>query len=98
MTNNEFLTALNKAFAEHPMLAKSNPKSINELLYVLRMEFDNDFCISIPEKNGAWSCIPSSRETFISTKMLARKIDCIEYEEEKDEELGTIYCLTIYTT
>ena len=97
MTNNEFLAALNKAFAKHTMLAKSNPKSINELLYVLRMEFDNDFCISIPEKNGAWNCIPSSKETFIPTKTLARKIDSINYEEETDEVFGTVYYLTIYT-
>lgn len=97
MTNNEFLRELNKAFEKYPMLAKSNPRSINELLYVLRMEFDNDFCISIPEKNGAWSCIPSSRETFISSKTLARKISNIEYEEEADKDFGTIYCLTIYT-
>lgn len=97
MTNNEFLTALNDAMAKHPIIARSKVKTINELLYVLRMEFEDDFNISIKEKNGTWGCIPSTKECFIPVKTLALKISNIEYEEENDEDVGFWRCLTITT-
>ena len=87
MTNNEFNNWLNKEFTKHPMLAKSNPKSVNELVYVLRMS-ELDFCINTDDGNGSFGCIPSVKETFIPTRMLAPKIKSIEYDEETFEELG----------
>ena len=87
MTNAEFQMKLNEMFAKHPMLARSNPKSLNELMYVLRMEGDRDYSIS--SNDGA--CIPSVRETFVPSRELAKKIALIEYEEYEDEYEGETY-------
>lgn len=86
MTNAEFQTKLDAMFAKHPMIARSNPKSLNELMYVLRMEGDIDYSISTNDG----SCIPSVRETFVSSRDLAKKVVSIEWEEFEDDEFGTI--------
>lgn len=85
MTNVEFKEKLDAMFAKHPMIARSNPKSLNELMYVLRMEGDRDYSISTNDG----SCIPSVRETFVSSRDLAKKVISIEWEEFEDEEYGT---------
>ena len=46
MTNVEFQTKLEAMYAKHPMIALSKTKTLNELLYVLRMEGDQDYCVS----------------------------------------------------
>ena len=100
MTNNEFLAQLNEAVSRHPIIAKSKAKTVNELLYVLRMEFSNDFNVSIKEKDGTWGCIPSTKECFIPVKTLALKIKSIKYEEEVvdfDDRTEVFHCLTIET-
>lgn len=84
MTDLEFQVNLNEMFAKHPMIARSNPKSLNELIYVLRMEGDRDYSIST--NNGM--CIPSVRETFVPVRDLTKKIASIEWEEFEDEEYG----------
>lgn len=86
MTKIEFNNWLDKEFAKYPMLAKSNPKSVNELVYVLRMS-EFDFCINTDDGNGCFGCIPSVKEAFIPTRMLAPKIKSIEYDEETFEEM-----------
>lgn len=85
MTNNEFNLWLDKEFEKHPMLAKSNPKSINELIHVLRMS-EYDFCINTNDGNGSFVCIPSVKEAFVPVKILAHKIASMEYDEEIFEE------------
>ena len=85
MTNAEFQKKLNDMYAKHPMIMRSNPKSLNELMYVLRMEGDRDYAISTNDGG----CIPSVRETFVSTRELAKKVTSIEWEEFEDEEYGT---------
>ena len=85
MTNVEFQKKLNKMYAKHPMIAISKQKSLNELMYVLRMEGDRDYSISTNDGG----CIPSVRETFVSTRDLAKKVTSIEWEEFEDEEYGT---------
>jgi hypothetical protein len=85
MTNTEFMNKLDVMYAKHPMIARSNPKSLNELTYVLRMEGDRDYSISTNDGG----CIPSVRETFIPTRTLAKKVISIEWEEFEDEEYGT---------
>ena len=87
MTNAEFMVKLEAMYAKHPMIARSNPKSINELMYVLRMEGDRDYSIS----DNEGGCIPSVRETFVPTRTLARKVVSIEYEEFEDEYEGETY-------
>lgn len=85
MTNAEFMNKLDAMYARHPMIARSNPKSLNELMYVLRMEGDRDYSISTNDGG----CIPSVRETFVSSRELAKKVISIEWEEFEDEEYGT---------
>ena len=87
MTNVEFQTKLDAMYAKHPMIARSNPKSLNELMYVLRMEGDRDYSIS----DNEGGCIPSVRETFVPTRTLARKVVSVEYEEFEDEYDGETY-------
>lgn len=84
MTNTEFMTKLDAMYAKHPMIARSNPKSLNELIYVLRMEGDRDYAISTNDGG----CIPSVRETFVPSRDLAKKVLNIEYEEFEDEYEG----------
>lgn len=85
MTNAEFQTKLKEMYTKHPMIARSTAKSLNELLYVLRMEGDRDYCVSTNDG----MCIPSVRETFVPTRDLAKKVVSIEWEEFEDEEYGT---------
>ena len=85
MTNAEFQEKLKAMYAKHPMIARSNPKSLNELMYVLRVEGDRDYSISDNEGR----CIPSVRETFVPTKWLAKKVVSIEWEEIEDEDYGS---------
>ena len=87
MTNTEFQKKLDAMFAKHPIIARSNPKSLNELMYVLRMEGDRDYSIS----SNDGSCIPSVRETFVPSRELAKKVVSIEYEEFEDEYEGETY-------
>lgn len=87
MTNAEFQAKLEAMYAKHPMIARSNPKSLNELMYVLRMEGDRDYAIS----DNEGGCIPSVRETFVPTRTLAKKVVSIEYEEYEDEYDGETY-------
>lgn len=87
MTNAEFQKKLKEMYAKHPMIAISNPKSLNELMYVLRMDGDRDYAISTNDGG----CIPSVRETFVPTRDLAKKVVSIEYEEYEDEYDGETY-------
>lgn len=87
MTNVEFQAKLDAMYEKHPMIARSNPKSLNELMYVLRMEGDRDYSIS----DNEGGCIPSVRETFVPTRKLAKKVVSIEYEEFEDEYEGKTY-------
>lgn len=87
MTNAEFQAKLEAMYAKHHLIARSNPKSLNELMYVLRMDGDRDYSIS----DNEGGCIPSVRETFVPTRDLARKVVSIEYEEFDDEYEGEIY-------
>ena len=91
MTNVEFQNKLNAMYAKHPMIARSNPKSLNELMYVLRMEGDRDYSISTNDGG----CIPSVRETFVPSRDLAKKVTSIEWEEFEDEEYGTIGAIIV---
>ena len=91
MTNVEFKEKLDAMYAKHPMIARRNPKSLNELMYVLRMEGDRDYAISTNDG----SCIPSVRETFVSSRDLAKKVISIEWEEFEDEEYGTCGAIII---
>lgn len=84
MTKNEFFIKLNEILKKHPMISKSNPMSLNELVYILRME-EEDWSIS----DNEGGCIPSVKETFIPTRLLAKKIKSVEWDEEANEMSDT---------
>ena len=94
MTKNELFSKLNGIIKKHPMIARSKVLSVNELVYMLRFE-DEEYNINLIDKNGNWSCIPSARETFISSKTLALKIASIDFDIEgcNDEMI----CMTVHT-
>ena len=81
MTNNEFQIKLQELYAEHPMIAKSKKKTVNELFYVLRMDKENDYNISVDEGDH-WSCISSVKECFIPVKTLAKHVKSVELDED----------------
>ena len=84
MTRGEFFTKLNEMLKKYPLIAKSNPISLNELVYMLRMD-DEDYCIS----DNVGGCIPSVKETFVPTKWLAKKIKAINWDEDANNESDT---------
>ena len=94
MTNNEFQAKLQAMYKEHPMIALSKKKTINELFYVLRMDKENDYNINIIDR-GFVSCVPSVKMCFIDVKTLAKHVKSVECEEEDYgcEEI----CLTVVT-
>ena len=84
MTNNEFITWLENEYAKHFIVKGSKVKSINELVYTIRMS-DKDFCLNVLDGLGGCVCIPSAKETFIPTRHLEKKIQSIEYDTEDPE-------------
>lgn len=81
MTNKEFQTKLQAMYNEHPMIAKSEKKTVNELFYVLRMDKENDYNINVIDR-GFVSSIVSVKECFIPVKLLAKHVKKVECEEE----------------
>ena len=94
MTKKEFEKRLQGLYKEHPMIARSEKKTVNELLYVLRMDKEYDYNISVDEGNF-WSCIPSVKECFVPVKTLAKHVKSVELDED-DYECEEI-CITIVT-
>lgn len=83
MTNTQFQKKLEAMFAKHSIIEKSNPKSLNELVFVLRVEGKKDYQII----TNTGMCIPSVRKTFIPAAWLSKKVVNIEYEEEDYEDI-----------
>lgn len=95
MTKAEFFNHVNALIAEHPIIAQSKRKTVNELLYVLRMDKEYDYNISIkdPEAKNVWTCIPSVKECFIPIRDLKKHVKSVEYD---DEDYGCEeICITI---
>lgn len=93
MTNNEFQDWLAAEFAKYPLLNKSNPKSVNELVYVLRMS-GKDFTLNETDENGGFSFVPTVRDAFMPTRFLAKKVVGIEYEEDEEAEIPLVIIRT----
>ena len=96
MTSAEFQARLQQMYAENPIIAKSKKKTVNEICYMLRMDKENDYNISMDE-GGAWSCIPSVKECFIPVKTLARHVKSIVCDDAEDNPGCPEVCLTIVT-
>ena len=89
MNNKEFQAILKNLYADFPHIAKSKQKTLNELVYVLRMTGEDYQLNTFEEgKPNSWGVIPGVQETFIPVKDLAKKVVSVEFDEETYEEMG----------
>ena len=58
MTNKEFQAKLQAMYNEHPMIARSEKKTVNELFYVLRLDKENDYNINVIDGGLYLVCRP----------------------------------------
>lgn len=95
MTNTEFQNKLKEIYSSYNHIGKSERKTLNTLLYMLRMdEKVADYNIDLVDEVGNIVCIPSVKEFFVPTKyltMYVRKVVC----EEEDYGFNGL-CLTVY--
>lgn len=89
MTNTEFQVELEKMYQKFPIIAKRKQKTLNELVYTLRMSGE-DYQLNTFDKSEPCSCgcIPGVQETFIPVRDLAKKVVGVEFDEETYEEMG----------
>lgn len=93
MNLEQFKNWLNEEFTKYPLLAKSNPYSMNELCYVLRLS-GKDFAICWNSDNS-FGYIPSVVETFIPSRDLIMKIKLMDYVPIRDKSNGLEGCLQV---
>ena len=86
--NAEFQNKLNALMDQNPMIKRSKKKTLNEVLWVLRQDKEQDYCLNfeVVKKNGKkeFSCAPSLHKTFINVKTLAKHVVSIECEDYED--------------
>lgn len=80
----EFKEWLNKEISQYPLIAKSNPLSLNELCYVLRLS-GKDFAVCWNNDSG-FSCIPSIAESYIPSRDLSLKVKLVDYDSADESE------------
>ena len=97
MTNADFQIKLQEMYNKYSVIKLSKQKSLNELVYVLRMS-DDDYQINLLSQKdpNSWGMIPSVKETFIPSRDLAKKIVTVTLDEEVFNEYG-IYLLEVVT-
>lgn len=96
MTNKEFQARLQQMYEENPMIARSKKKTVNEIFYLLRMDKENDYNISLVE-DGIWTCVCSVKECFVPVRTLARHVQSIVCDDADDGFDCPEICLTIVT-
>lgn len=89
MNNAEFQVELKKMYAKFPYIEKRKQKTLNELIYVLRMSGE-DYQLNTTDRNnpGTFGCIPGVQECFIPVRDLAKQVVSVEFDEETWEEMG----------
>lgn len=89
MTNKEFQVKLKNIYADFPMIAKRKQKTLNELVYVLRMSGE-DYQLNTfnDDEPNSVTCIADLKETFIPVRSLAQTVVSVEFDEETYEEMG----------
>lgn len=97
MKSAEFKKRLEELYKEHPMIARSKKKTVNELFYILRMDKEYDYNISMPPTGDemGWTCIPSVKECFIPVRDLAKHVKEVVCDDEDYGFNG--FSLTVYT-
>lgn len=89
MTNKEFQIQLQEMYNAHRATRHNRQKTLNELVYALRMSGTN-YQLTVTEKsvpNGC-VCIPGVIDVFIPVKDLAKKVVSVEFDEETFEDCG----------
>ena len=89
MTNKEFQIQLAEMYKKFPLIDKHEQKTLNELVYVLRMSGE-DYQLNTFDKSEhcAWGCIPGVQETFIPVRELAKTVVNVEFDEETYEYMN----------
>ena len=89
MTNERFQKELNEMYGMYSATRKSVQKTLNQLVYVLRMNGVNyQMTITRDSMPNGCVCIPSIIDTFIPVKDLAMKVVSVEFDEETYEDCG----------
>lgn len=89
MTNAEFQVQLEEMYQKFPIIAKREQKTLNELVYTLRMSGEN-YQLNTFDRNSpySWGCIPGVQDTFIPVRDLAKKVVDVEFDEETYNDMG----------
>lgn len=94
MTNVEFQKKLEVMYKKFPIIALSNKKTVNELVFMLRHDNDvPDYCVNINSESQGFS-FGMLKESFFPTRILALHINAVEYDECEESEYP---CLLLYT-
>ena len=89
MTNQQFQKELEAMYNSHSMIRKREQKTLNELVYVLRMSGTNyQLTITRDDIPNGCVCIPGVIDTFIPVKDLAKKVVSVEFDEETWKDYG----------
>ena len=89
MTNERFQKHLNQMYNMYSATRNSEQKTLNQLVYVLRMTGINyQMTITRDDVPNGCVCIPGVIDTFIPVKDLATKVVSVEFDEETYEECG----------
>lgn len=95
MTNAKFQQMLQDIYNKSSFLNNRTKKTVNELVYALRMDgmlSGINWQINIETKNGC-TCIPGVMDSFIPVKNLAQKVVNVEFDEETFEDCGVYLAL-----
>ena len=88
MTNKEFQVMLEEMYNKYSVIRKRKQKTVNELVYVLRMSGE-DWQLNLEGIQGnAFACIPSVQDTFIPVLDLVKSVVSVEFDEETYNEYG----------
>ena len=89
MNNKQFQIKLQEMYNAHYVTRHNRQKTLNELVYVLRMSGTN-YQLTLTEKNipNACGCIPGVIDVFIPVKDLAKKVVSVEFDEETYKDCG----------
>lgn len=80
MNNTEFQKRLKKLYDRFPRIQRSEVKTINELIFVLRHD-DIDYCLNLIGEAEHFYCISSVKEDFVPVRILGLKVLSVELDE-----------------
>jgi hypothetical protein len=86
VNNAKFQQQLEEMYNKYSFIAKHTQKTLNELVYVLRMSGEN-YQLNV-EHNGSFFAIPGVIDCFIPVKTLAQKVVNVEFDEETYSDFG----------